>query len=76
MPLIIRAPNLFPAGRVATAVSTLDLLPTLVGLAAADDSPELVGPLDGRSLVPHLSGRPDRDETVSEYLAEGAIAPT
>jgi choline-sulfatase len=35
----------------------------------------VVGPLDGQSLLPHLSGAPDRDEVVAEYLAEGAIAP-
>jgi choline-sulfatase len=35
----------------------------------------VVGPLDGRSLLPHLAGVPDRDEVVAEYLAEGAVAP-
>jgi choline-sulfatase len=53
----------------------MDLLPTLVGLAHDGDLPGIVGPLDGRSLLPHLSGIPDRDEVVAEYLAEGAIAP-
>ena len=53
----------------------MDLLPTLVGLAHDGDLPGMVGPLDGRSLLPHLSGTPDRDEVAAEYLAEGAIAP-
>jgi choline-sulfatase len=53
----------------------MDLLPTLVGLIHAGSAPDTVGPLDGRSLLPHLSGAPDRDEVVAEYLAEGAIAP-
>jgi choline-sulfatase len=53
----------------------MDLLPTLVGLAHDGDPPDGAGPLDGRSLLPHLSGTPDRDEVVAEYLAEGAIAP-
>src|SRR5205823_10979891 len=75
VPLIVRAPALFPPGRVAAAVSTIDLLPTLAGLAHDGDPPGLAGPLDGRSLLPHLSGAPDRDEVVAEYLAEGAIAP-
>ncbi len=35
----------------------------------------MIGPLDERSLLPHLSGAPDRDEVVAEYLAERAIAP-
>src|SRR2546429_180938 len=75
VPLVVRAPALFPPGRVPAAVSTMDLLPTLVGLAHDGDLPGIVGPLDGRSLLPHLSGTPDRDEVVAEYLAEGAIAP-
>ncbi len=75
VPLIVRAPALFPPGRVAAAVSTMDLLPTLVDLANDGDTSGIVGPLDGRSLTPHLSGHPDHDEVVAEYLAEGAIAP-
>ena len=75
VPLIVRAPALFPPRRVPAAVSTMDLLPTLVGLAHDGDLSGIVGPLDGRSLLPHLSGTPDRDEVVAEYLAEGAIAP-
>jgi len=75
VPLVVRAPALFPAGRVPTAVSTMDLLPTLVGLAHDGDLSGMVGPLDGRSLLPHLSGAPGHDEVVAEYLAEGAIAP-
>ena len=75
VPLIVRAPALFERSRVAAPVSTMDLLPTLVGLVHAGSAPDTVGPLDGRSLLPHLSGAPDRDEVVAEYLAEGAIAP-
>jgi len=75
VPLVVRAPALFRPGRVRAAVSTMDLLPTLAGLAHDGDPPGVAGPLDGRSLLPHLSGAPDRDEVVAEYLAEGAIAP-
>src|SRR5262249_33697049 len=74
VPLIISGPALFAPSRVATAASTMDLLPTLAGLAGRALS-SLVGALDGRSLLPHLSGSPDRDEVVAESLAEGAIAP-
>ena len=74
VPLVVRAPALFPPGRVAAPVSTMDLLPTLAGLAGTGQ-PGIVGPIDGRSLLPHLSGTPDRDEVTAEYLAEGAIAP-
>jgi choline-sulfatase len=75
VPLIVRAPALFKPGRVPAAVSTMDLLPTVVGLAHDGDLSGIVGPLDGRSLLPHLSGTPYHDEVVAEYLAEGAIAP-
>src|SRR5262249_57246345 len=70
-----RAPALFPPGRVTAAVSTMDLLPTLAGLAHDGDLSCIVGPLDGRSLLPHLSGIPGHDDVAAEYLAEGAIAP-
>jgi choline-sulfatase len=75
VPLIVRAPALFEPGRVSGPVSTMDLLPTLVELATGGDSGDVVGPIDGRTLLPHLSGAPDRDDAVAEYLAEGAIAP-
>ena len=75
VPLIVSAPARFAPGRVTSAVSTMDLLPTLVGLASDGDLSGVVGPLDGRSLLPHLSGAPGHDEVVAEYLAEGAIAP-
>jgi choline-sulfatase len=75
VPLIFRAPALFRPARVAATVSTMDLLPTLAALVHDGAPAGLAGPLDGRSLLPHLTGAPDRDETVAEYLAEGAIAP-
>jgi choline-sulfatase len=75
VPLVVRAPALFGPRRVPDAVSTMDLLPTLVGLAHDGELSGVVGPLDGRSLLPHLSGAADTGEVVAEYLAEGAIAP-
>jgi choline-sulfatase len=54
----------------------MDLLPTLVALANGGDLSGVVGDLDGRSLVPLLTGEStDRDPVLAEYLAEGAIAP-
>jgi choline-sulfatase len=78
VPLVVRAPELFGPRRVPAAVSTMDLLPTLVGLAHDGELPGLVGPLDGRSLLPHLAGGSapaDGGAVSAEYLAEGAIAP-
>jgi choline-sulfatase len=76
VPLVISAPGWFKAGRVSSPVSTMDLLPTLVGLAEDGDLSGIVGPLDGQSLLPLLAGEPsDRDTVTAEYLAEGALAP-
>jgi choline-sulfatase len=80
VPLVVSWPKRFTPGRVATTVSTMDLLPTLVDLAGGDgadrdDHPEVAGPVDGHSLLPHLRVQPGRDEVLGEYLAEGAIAP-
>ncbi len=75
VPLIMAGPGI-PAGhRVRSNCSHVDLLPTLVELAAGadwDDYPERV---DGRSLVPLLSREePDRI-AVSELFSEGVAAP-
>ncbi|MGI8702514.1 MAG: choline-sulfatase [Nocardioidaceae bacterium] len=76
VPLVVSAPSLFAAGRVSSPVTTMDLLPTLVGLAHDGDLSGVVGRLDGESLLPMLAGEPSgRDTVVAEYLAEGAIAP-
>jgi choline-sulfatase len=67
------APGVEPR-RVDNDVSTIDLLPTLLdlaGLPAAD-----AAPVDGRSLVPHLTGTGGHDEVLGEYLAEGAWRPS
>jgi choline-sulfatase len=72
VPLIVHAPGRFAPRRVAAAASLLDVTPTLVALAGGDsDDVET----DGRSLAPHLAGGGAPDETVAEYLAEGAVAP-
>lgn len=71
VPLIVHAPGRFPAHRVDTPVSLLDLLPTLADLG---DAHPLGG--EGRSLVPALQGEPEPEADVFiEYLAEGVDAP-
>jgi choline-sulfatase len=76
VPLVVSAPSWFKAGRASSPVSTMDLLPTLVDLCDPDNETEIVGPLDGRSLVPLLTDQSgDRGTVTAEYLAEGAIAP-
>jgi choline-sulfatase len=75
VPLIVCAPSRLGCARVGAAVSTMDLLPTLTGIAGVGEPPGTAGTLDGRSLLPELTGAAGRDEAVGEYLAEGAIAP-
>jgi choline-sulfatase len=76
VPLVVSYPSRFQAARVSAPVTTMDLLPTLVGLAKSGDLSGVIGPLDGESLLPLLAGEStDRDTVVAEYLAEGSIAP-
>jgi choline-sulfatase len=76
VPLMIHAPDRFAPREVGAPVSTLDLLPTFLDLAAIDGS-EFEAELDGTSLAPMLEGEdPPSDRRVTaEYAAEGAIAP-
>jgi choline-sulfatase len=76
VPLVVSAPGRFAPARVSSPVSTMDLLPTLVGIAGGDDRSASFEDLDAQSLMPLLMGEhDDRDMVVAEYLAEGAIAP-
>ena len=75
VPLIVSWPSAFGARRVSQSISTLDLLPTLAEIAADGAAPDYAAPIDGRSLVPHLSGTGGHDEVIGEYLAEGVVAP-
>lgn len=75
VPLIVSHPGAFGPRRVARSVSTIDLLPTFAEIAGDGAAPDYAAPIDGRSLLPHLSGTGGHDEVLGEYLAEGAIAP-
>jgi choline-sulfatase len=75
VPLIVHAPGSFAPRRVREPVSLADILPTFAELAGGGRVPDYAAPIDGRSLLPHLTGAAARGEVVGEYLAEGAIAP-
>jgi choline-sulfatase len=76
VPLVVSAPGRFAPARVSSPVSTMDLLPTLVGIAGGDDRSDELADLDAESLLPLLRGdHDDREVVVAEYLAEGAVAP-
>lgn len=78
VPLILNAPRKMipqPPDCVTTPVSLVDLLPTLMDLAGAGDT--VADDCDGQSLLPLARGESgdDRPPVISEYLAEGAVAP-
>lgn len=75
VPLMVHAPERFKPRRVSAGVSLVDIMPTLLDLAA--DGKALSGEVtcDGHSLVEHLSGGAGKDEVIGEYTAEGARAP-
>jgi choline-sulfatase len=74
VPLIIARPGRFAPRRVASSVSLVDLMPTLIDLAGGNAQSLGIG-VDGRTLAPHLRGAGGHDEAIGEYLAEGSIAP-
>jgi choline-sulfatase len=75
VPLMVHAPGMFRARSVTQSVSLIDLLPTVMELAADGAAARPVTEIEGRSLLPHLGGSCGHDEVLGEYLAEGAIAP-
>ena len=80
IPLIIHRPDRFGPRRVTQAVSQVDLLPTLLDIAAENTGrpkPDPIDPLDGRSLVSLADGNVDGDPdlVIAEYLAEGTTEP-
>jgi len=73
VPMMIAAPGLWPH-TVETAVSTIDLTPTLCDLAGISMA-EIMPWTDGESLVPLASGSDRTTPVAMEYAAEGSISP-
>lgn len=73
VPLMIAAPGWTPA-KIDRPVSTLDVTPTLAGLAGLDIS-SLKKWTDGEDLAPLATGTGSRSPVPMEYAAEGSIAP-
>ncbi|MEO1397585.1 MAG: choline-sulfatase, partial [Pseudomonadota bacterium] len=71
VPLMIHAPRRFDPTNVIAPASTLDVFPTLLDLAGLP----VPDNLDGESLLPALIGRTYERSVISEYAAEGSIAP-
>ena len=74
VPLVVHAPGRFPARRVDTPVSLVDLLPTLMEIAGASPA-DAVEPLAGRSLLPLCEGAYEGRTVHGDYMAEGSCAP-
>ena len=74
VPLVIHAPNRFQAHRVATPVSLVDVLPTMLELAGGRVT-DAVEPLAGQSLVSLCEGDDEARSVLGEYMAEGSCAP-
>lgn len=75
VPFLLHAPGRLDPARVATPVSLVDLLPTLMGLATDGEWQPDVEPLDGTDVVAFIgTGQADRG-VVSEYFAEAANGP-
>ncbi len=80
IPLIVHQPGRFSARHVAAPVAQVDVLPTLVDIAAVSTGaapPPPIDPLHGRSLIPLCDGDASNDPNacVSEFLGEGTSAP-
>lgn len=73
VPLMISAPGLAPC-RIETAVSSIDITPTLCDLAGIPME-EVMPWTDGISLLPLATGTPRSEAVVMEYAAEGTITP-
>jgi choline-sulfatase len=72
VPLMIAAPGLQP-GKIDTPVSTIDLTPTLAGLAGISMD-EVMPWTEGVNLLPVAQGAP-RPAVAMEYAAEGTVTP-
>lgn len=74
VPLILRLPGEPGGGTVETPVSLVDIVPTLVDLAADGGEVDYAAPVDGQSLLPLVSGESAR-AVYGEYMGEGTVSP-
>lgn len=77
VPMVFCWPGRFLPQRISQPVSLVDILPTIVDLAAGDQYQEYAETPEGRSLVPILerSGQLDEKPVYGEMLFETTIAP-
>lgn len=70
VPLVVHFPSVVKPQACNSAVSLIDLLPTLVELATDGRGHDYQTVMDGRSLLPQLSGADGHDEVLGQYSAE------
>ncbi|MBK1670951.1 choline-sulfatase [Rhodovibrio sodomensis] len=78
VPFVVRHPDVDGGKRVESAMSLIDLFPTLVEFAGGGKpDPECAPHLKGQSVAPLLQGDSTGwpDTVYSEYLGEGAAGP-
>ena len=75
VPLIVHAPRHFAPGRVSSAVSLVDLLPSFVEIARDGAAGDYATPIEGRSILSHVSAGSGHDEVIGEFFGEGAQEP-
>jgi choline-sulfatase len=75
VPLIMAGPGIPKGGRVKANCSLVDILPTLVELAAGAEWDGYPEPPDGKSLLPLFTKDDENRVAVSEFLSEGVAAP-
>jgi len=75
VPLIMAGPGVTKAHRIKAICSLVDILPTLVELAAGDNWQGYPDPPDGQSLLPLFTADDPTRIAVSELMSEGVAAP-
>ncbi len=78
IPFIVFAPGRFKPARVTQNISLIDLMPTMLDLAAGKAFDGYAAPCDGVSLVPALNGDISAmsDIAISEFAADGSTGPS
>ena len=75
IPLLVHAPSLYQAQRVATPVSLVDLLPTFCSMAQGSQWSSSVEPLDGENMMAFCTHPEPNRAVYAEYLSETTPAP-
>ena len=82
VPLIVSCPERFPASRVSSNVSLIDLMPYILDTALDGQPHSTIDKLDGQSLYPAFASADEEgvdklsDIAISEFAADGSTGPS